>query len=564
MKILDSRRLTGRGLLLDRPGALLDVAFDREEETAAVALWQEAARGLLDALGLGGATLAVRRFPGGASLAFSAPIDILYTATEINEAALEAARAALAGEPVPPLEEEVARLSGLLRAEANPRLLALEAAAGARGVAFLWDGESVSVGLGTGSLTFPLVDLPAPEEVDWPRVHDVPVALVTGTNGKTTTVRLAAAMAGAAGRTVGSTSTDRIQVGDEVIDRGDYSGPGGARTLLRDRRVEIAILETARGGLLRRGLALERVAAALVTNIAADHLGEYGIQDLPGLAEAKLVVARAVSPGGRVILNADDPALAAAPRLFPAPITWFTLDPETARGALKTGAEAAFLDGDQLVFARGDARTTVATVADVPIAHGGAARYNLANALGAIVLANALGLPVEAMAEGLARFGTGPEDNLGRANLVAIGGFRILLDYAHNPHGLAALAELARTFPAQRRLLLLGQAGDRDDEAIRELARTAWSLQPDHIVLKEMPAMLRGRAPGEISALLEAELRRLGAPPESLEKAGSEIEGVERALAWARPGDLLILPVHTDRDAVLARLGAQPEASPQR
>ena len=136
-----------------------------------------------------------------------------------------------------------------------------------------WDDDRVSVGLGTGSLSWRTDEIPDPSTVDWSAVHDVPVLLVTGTNGKTTTVRLLGAIAAAASRVPGLTSTDRIEVGGDLVDAGDFSGPGGARTLLRDRRVEIAILETARGGMLRRGLAVDRADAALVTNIAADHLG---------------------------------------------------------------------------------------------------------------------------------------------------------------------------------------------------------------------------------------------------------------------------------------------------
>jgi cyanophycin synthetase len=556
MRILESRRLTGRGLLLDRAGAVLEVALGEEEE-GVIEIWRQRARRLLDDIGWGGELLAVRRFPGGASLALSAPIDSLYAATEVNETAWALA---IAGAPSLSLYiKDVERLAGRIRAEANPRLLALRAAAVAHDVAFLWDDEEATVGLGSGSLTFPVFSLPAPEALDWARVHDVPVALVTGTNGKTTTVRLTAAMAAAAGWTVGSTSTDRVQVGGEVLDQGDYSGPGGARTLLRDRRVELAILETARGGLLRRGLAVPRADAALVTNIAADHLGEYGVHDLPSLAETKLVVAQAVPAGGRVILNADDPELVRAPKTWPAPVTWFTLAPLEERPSvlahLAAGGDAALLVGDSLVLARGGKREGIAQVAEVAIAHGGAARYNVANALAAIGLAAALGLPTAAMAAGLARFGDTPEDNPGRANLFTVGGFRVLLDYAHNPHGLRALLDLARELPATRRLLLLGQAGDRDDEAIRELARTAWSYRPDRILLKELPAMLRGRPSGEVPALLESELLRWGAPPESLEQAGPEVEAVDRALAWARPGDLLVLLVHTDREAVLERLG---------
>src|SRR5436305_3387256 len=314
MELLDSRRLTGPNLLSPCEGAVLDVALTPAEADAVVAAWRQAARALLDAVGWGGEEIAVRRFPGGASLFLSAPLDALYAATEANETAWEAARAAVSGgtgAPDPDLAATVERLRAAVAAERNPALLALGDAAATRGVAFLADGEQVSVGLGSGSLAWPVAELPRPEEVPWESVHDVPVVLVTGTNGKTTTVRLLAAMARAAGIAAGSTSTDRIEVAGEEVTRGDYSGPGGARALLRDRRVELAVLETARGGMLRRGLAVRRADAAAVTNVAADHLGEFGVHDLAALADAKLVVARAPGPAAPPGRNADDPLLAA-------------------------------------------------------------------------------------------------------------------------------------------------------------------------------------------------------------------------------------------------------------
>jgi len=196
----------------------------------------------------------------------------------------------------------------------------------------------------------------------------------------------------------------------------------------------------------------------------------------------------------------------------------------------------------------------VVRVEEVPITFRGAARHNVANALAAIGMTDALGLPVEAMAEKLRRVGGTPEDNLGRANLFERDGARILIDYAHNPHGLLALLDIARSLPAERRLIVIGQAGDRDDEAIRELARTAWTFQPDRVIVKEMPEMLRGRQLGETPAILMDEFLRLGAPPESVTRTDSELEAVREALGWARPGDLLVLLVHTQRDEVLALL----------
>lgn len=557
MKLLDSRRLTGPNLLLDRAGAVVEVSLEPAEAERAVAAWQEQARRVLAAVGWGEEETAARIFPGGASLAISAPLDALYAATEVNEWAWTAAETVLRGIGDPPDPAEAAgRLRAEIEREQNPALLALRDAARERGVAFLWGEGLATVGLGKGSRTWPLDALPAPEEVDWDAVHDIPVLLVTGTNGKTTTVRLLAAMLRAAGRAAGTTSTDRVEVGGETLDRGDFSGPGGARTLLRDPRVEVAVLETARGGILRRGLAVDRADAALVTNIAADHLGEFGVHDLASLAAAKLVVTRAVSMGGTVVLNADDPELVRASRSLVAPVSWFSLDPANPvlRTQLGVGGPAAFLEGDELVLVTVGERRTVARVGEIPAAFGGAARHNVANALAAIALAATLHLPLEDMATGLRAFGAAPEDNPGRANLFERDGVRILVDYAHNPHGIEALLPLAATLPAERRLLLIGQAGDRDDGAIRDLARAAWPFRPDFVVVKELPEMLRGREPGEVPAILEDEFRSLGMAPRAIVRTDSELEGVKRALAWARAGDVLLLLVHTEREAVMGML----------
>ena len=553
MELLDSRRLTGPNLLLDRPGAVIEVALAPEEAQTAVAAWARQARAILDAIGWSREEIAARTWPGGASLAITAPIDALYAATDVNDWAWDAVEALLEGGEVPDLARGARQLRLEIEREANPALLALQEAAAERGVSFLFDDRVASVGLGKGSRSWPVRALPPPDEIDWNKIHDVPVLLVTGTNGKTTTVRLLAAMVEASEQMPGVTSTDQVDVGGEVIERGDFSGPGGARTLLRDRRVEVAILETARGGLLRRGLAVNRASAALVTNIAADHLGEFGIHDLPSLATAKLVITRAVGPEGRIVLNADDPVLVAAADRLPAPVVWFSLDPENplVRSALASNGEAVFLEHGELVLASGGERQSILRADQAPVTFGGAARHNVGNALAAIGMAAAAGIPVEAMAAGLRRIGRRPEDNLGRANLFERDGIRILLDYAHNPHGLTALADVVRSLPAERRLLVLGHAGDRGDEALRELARAALALKPDRIVIKEMHEMLRGREPGEIPAILEDELRRGGVSTGGIEHAGSELAAVRKALSQARPGDLVILLVHAQREDVL-------------
>ena len=551
MEVRDSRRLTGPNILWRRPGAILDVAVDEGEDAGrAVEAWRRQARRVLDAVGWQREELAHRRFHGAVSLVLSAPIDALYAATEVNEWAWEASEAVLRGEAEPDLAAAAGRLHATIAAERKPPVLAMQRAAAERRVAFLWDDEEVSVGMGAGSRTWAADGVPEPSAVDWDAVHDVPVALVTGTNGKTTTVRLLKKMADAAGKTPGISSTDGCWVLGEEIGDGDYSGPGGARLVLRDRRLEVAILETARGGMLRRGLAVEDADVALITNVAEDHLGEWGIHDLDELVETKFIIAQGTR---HLVLNADDPRLRAWPDRVGVRRIWFSRehDPSVVQAHVATGGETAVLDGERLMLYTRGGGEPIARLDEVPMTLGGAAHHNVSNALGAILVARRLGLPLEAIRRGLLSFDSSAEENPGRLNRFDLGGAVAFVDFAHNPHGLEALLEMAAALPAERRLVVVGQAGDRDDEAIRDLPRTVWKYRPDRVVVKELLQHLRGRKPGEVPAIIEDELRRLGAPEPAIDRAETEMAAVRQALEWARPGDLLLLISHEERRAVL-------------
>lgn len=559
LTITDSRRLTGPNLLLDRAGAILEVEIREFAADKVIAAWQRHARRLLEAVGWSEEKTAVRTFPGGASLAFTAPLDALYAATEVNEAAWQAAVAEVQGEK--PAEEEasiVARLQGFIDKEQRPALLQLRAAAQAHDVSFLVDDDVVSVGLGTGSQSWPVEEVPDPEAVDWEAIHDIPVVLVTGTNGKSTTVRLLARLCKEGGKTPGLTSTDFIKVGDDIIEEGDFSGPGGARTLLRHRKVDVALLEVARGGMLRRGLPVERADAALVTNVAEDHLGEYGIETLDDLSWAKLVVNRAVREGGLLVLNADDPVLTQRAEHLTTELCWFSLEAANplVQAHRQDDKRTCFVRDDAIVFADESGEETILPVSDIPITLNGAARHNVANSLGAVCLAKILGLDTATIASGLRAFRNDPSDNPGRTNFFEIDGVQVLVDFAHNPHGIAALIDTVSRIPANRRLVTLGQAGDRSDEDIRNLARAAWQMGPDCVVLMELPGYERGRAEGEVSGLLRDEFLQLGADTDALLPANSCLEAVKTALDWATPGDLLLLLVLTQREAVFTLLEA--------
>ena len=458
LELSDSRRLTGPNLLMDRAGALLEVEIDGYPANAVADAWEAQARRLLDAVGWSTEETATRLFSGGASLALSAPLDALYAATEVNEAAWAHAVASLTGQPQTDKAEALDRLKALIAEEQNPALLRLREAAHQHGVTFLSDDDHVSVGLGTGALIWPTEALPPPTEVAWDTVHNIPVALITGTNGKSTTVRLLAQIVEAAGKKAGLTSTDFIRVGDTIIDRGDYSGPGGARTLLRNTGVDVGLLEVARGGILRRGLALDRADAVLVTNVAEDHLGEYGINTLDALIETKLVVRRALGYGGVLVLNADDAGLVAQAQTIAAERCWFSLDAQNpvVQAHRAAGGRACFVRQGEIIYALGDDEETVAAVEDLPFTLGGAAQHNVANSLGAVSLAKALGLSTTAIAAGLRTFRSDPADNPGRGNYFDIGGAKVLVDFAHNPHGLSAIIDTVRRIPAHRRLVMLG------------------------------------------------------------------------------------------------------------
>ncbi|MGB5623840.1 MAG: Mur ligase family protein, partial [Gammaproteobacteria bacterium] len=402
-ELLDSRRLTGPNVLGPRPAAVIDVAVAPADAGAYVDAWRQCAAAMLAQVGWEHSVLLERRLDGGVSLGLTAPIDALYAATEINDWAHDAAASALAGSAPADIAADAKRLLEMIEQESNAGLVALHDAALAHGIPFLADDDYMSLGFGARSRTWAVDALPEPAQVPWEALGAIPVGLVTGTNGKTTTVRLAAAIAHAAGMSVGFCSTDGIVAAGETLDHGDYSGPGGARAVLRDPRVTCAILETARGGLLRRGTAMTHADAAVITNIGADHLDDFGVRDLEHLAEIKWLVTTVLGASGTAVLNAEDPRLIERAGRLAGPVIWFSLDPSSPviKRHCMAGGVAWVLAEGQLTRLQGDGQEPIVAAERIPITLQGAARHNIANCLAAAGLADALGLPVEAFAAGL-------------------------------------------------------------------------------------------------------------------------------------------------------------------
>ena len=554
--------MPGPNLLTERSGAWIDAGLEGLQPGVVTGLWREHAKKMLHAIGWADEECFSRTFQGGVTLMHTAPFDTLYAATELNEWAFVQAQRAL-GSPVAenlkqldlPFDQARDFLAARIEKERKPRLVALRDAALAAGIAFVWDDRCVSLGHGVGSLAFAPESLPDPEHVPWSSLCNVPITLVTGTNGKSTTVRLLAQIAHEAGLVAGLSSTDWVRIGDEIQDRGDYSGPMAARMVLRDRRTQIAILETARGGMLRRGLGVPRADAAVITNVAEDHLGEFGVGDLKGLVDAKFTIARAIQDG-RLVLNCDDEQVLARGRTLAKPLLWVALDAQhpTLTRHVAAGGDACFVEGGTIVLVRRKKRHEICSVQDVPITLGGAARYNVSNALCAVGAAAAMELTPKAIAAGLRKFANTPTTNPGRANVFTRNGATIFADFAHNPHGMLAILDMCKRLKPKRWLVILGQAGDRTDEAILDMVRVTWKARPDKVLVKEMQKYLRGRPEGQVVSIIENELLRLGAPPSAIEKFPSEVAAVERALQWAEPGDLVLLLLHEARDQVLELL----------
>ena len=553
----EARRLTGPGLLLDCPGAALEAEFSGFPPARVEALFQHHARRVLDGVGWNGERSVARLFDGGIAVAISAPMDRLYSATFVLQTAWHFVAADLLWQQRGDMAAMLADLHSVIAREANPRLLALVQAAEGRGVEVLADDEFVTLGHGVASQSWSADLIPAPGAVDWDRLGNLPLGLITGTNGKTTTTRLAMAMAEADGKVAGLTSTDMVRVGDKILEKGDFSGPGGARLLLRDPSLEVGFLELARGGILRRGLPVRQARAAVVTNVADDHLGEYGINSVAELAEVKFAIRHGLGAGGVMILNADDPPVVTEAERLGLRAAWFSLneDAPQVKAARAEGRLTGFVRDGAIWLQDGDRAERIIVVEDIPITMGGAARYNILNALGAACLAHALGINTKAIAQALTGFRPDPKDNPGRMNLFHHNGARLFVDFAHNPHSIAAVTGALAAMEAKRKFVLMAHAGDRSDDDIRGLARGACAMRPDVVVVAELEGYRRGRAVGEVPAILQAECRAQGVA--DILMVDSPSEGVARIMGLVGPGDLALLLVHSERDRIFQMLGGK-------
>jgi cyanophycin synthetase len=426
------------------------------------------------------------------------------------------------------------------------------------------------------------IDAASTNPPPWLRDADrrVPIVSISGTNGKSTVTRLISHILILAGRHVGTTTSDGVLVDERMVTPGDWTGPGGAQQILARSDIEIAVLETARGGIVLRGVGYESNDASILTNVSADHLDLQGIHTLPELAEVKATIARITRPDGWAVLNGDDPLVAAVARRTRANVALFSIDEAhspAVRRHLARGGRAYLVRRGVLVEVKGTRATSIVPVAEVPITIGGIARHNVANALAAAGGARALGATIEQVADGLRDFRPTSDRSPGRLNLYRLGQRVVIVDFAHNEAGIAAVLDVAEGIAggaagrAAPITIVIGTAGDRPDDTLRGIGRIA-AQRAQRVAIKETLGYLRGRTRESIVGELLAGVAAGGRSPDEVPVYESETAALRAELngagahaegRGARPDSarVVVLMCHEEREAVFAlldQLGARP------
>jgi cyanophycin synthetase len=417
----------------------------------------------------------------------------------------------------------------------------------------------------------------------WIRDSDrrMPVVSISGTNGKSTVTRLITHVLLKAGRRVGTTTSDGVLVDERMVDAGDWTGPGGAHMVLARRDIDVAVLETARGGIVLRGVGYESNEVSVLTNVSSDHLDLQGIHTLPELAEVKSTICRITKPDGLVVLNADDRHVAAVARHVRAPVAYFSLagsgrgtaaePPAVLRRHLARDGRAYLLRDGWVTEVQGAGRgaaTAIVEVGRVPITIGGLARHNVANVLAASAACRGLGASIEEVRDGLLDFRPSADRSPGRLNLFRLGSRLVIVDFAHNEAGISAILDVAEGIAAGAAgraapiTAIIGTAGDRPDDTLRGIGRIA-GQRAQRVVIKETRKYLRGRTEAAVIGELLAGVRAAGVAPTEVPVYESETAALRTELVGRGPDTprVIVLMCHEDRDGVfhlLSELGARP------
>ncbi len=400
--------------------------------------------------------------------------------------------------------------------------------------------------------------------------YRIPIIAITGTNGKTTTTRLIAHILKNSGKTVGFTTTDGTYIGNQQIVQGDNTGPVSAQLVLKDPTVEVAVLETARGGIIRSGLGFDHCDIGVVLNVAADHLGLKDVNTLEDLARVKSVIPRAVSKKGYAVLNAEDDLVFKMKDLTEGHVVLFSMDENNKNidRQARRGRISCVYENGYVTILKGKWKVRIEKVLNIPLTYGGRAEFMIQNVLAATLSCFIHGVSLEDLRTGLTTFNAGTAQTPGRLNFVEIGDVTVLMDYAHNPAGFRGLQNFINKLPNKYRTVVLNGTGDRRDDDIREFGKIAGDTF-DRIVIRT-GNYLRGRTPEELHTLLQEGIAQSENTPQ-VRLIPDGRDAIHHAIKNGRKGELVVtladrVPddisyVQEYRDMMIAKKEAEEQPS---
>lgn len=470
----------------------------------------------------------------GYSIALEAPVDQLYAACTLLEWAYTDE------EWSPKVIEEIRR-----EEQENIPLRLMYEYCVEQKISYTVDEDYFCIGYGVHSQSFSWTGVPSIEQVSHPDA--IPTIAITGTNGKTTTTRMLSAIAKSAGFCVGATSSDGVVIDGQTIVSGDWTGAGAARKVLRNTKVDFAILETARGGLMRRGMVIRDVDVVGITNVSRDHFGTWGIESLVALQRAKLSIVFSLQNNGILVLNKNHTDIY---DLFLREFAPKRPDIRVVMYSTRQDDEIVFCQ-NEMIFVH---QVPLCSVKDVPLTLDGHAQYNIENALMAITIAYLKGIASEHIKVGLSTLLPNPEHSQGRSNLFSYNGGTVIVDFAHNEGGVQAMVELVESLRPKRSFMVLGQAGDRNTSLLEGMASAAAKLPCTHYWIKQIEKHTSDRSAVETAEILRDAMENAGVPSEKLSICDNELHAAMIALQQVQEGDVLLLFSHTHYEEVVSIL----------
>jgi UDP-N-acetylmuramate-alanine ligase len=551
------RVLAGTNMYFNTVGAILEMATTDARKSEFVAAYATELRKVLDALGWDDVAIHQNEYSRGLIFAIPTEFDYTYAGCKILSVTFDLVAASFNEQPELDFAAEIDYLDYVLSKERYMTLRNIYNEAQARSLNVYFYDDIITIGSGKGAFSANIDEIGF-ADVPWEQIYEIPSVMVTGTNGKTTTVRLTSFISQHAGKVVGYCSTDWVMIGEQIVSQGDLSGPNGNRTVMTNPAVDVAVLEVARGGIVKRGLATSHVNAAVVMNVSEDHLGMNGIDSVHDLARAKFTVQNAVRPGGHHVINLDDSEshqfiaklsegrAFISQKLSEAEIKQFMQHPEDY---------ACFVENGAFVVLKDSHKTVIAMVNQVELTYNGVAKHNIENVLAAICLSLELGRSYAEITSGLLAFESAIH-NHGRFNLFEVDGAKLLIDYGHNVASVDSILKFARSIATanSRITVLLGFSGDRKF-LIDSIAKSVVKYDVDHVILKMFTSHLRGAEVGELANLLQERLIKRGYPQHNiLATVETEMEALNLVLARMQPEGIYILFCQDEAAEVIAAI----------